>query len=101
MKYITIIKPHGWDGLKVQVEASLTRPGEYEVGVYYRGWVGTAFSTDGMGWTGISFHADEKNMKKIARFILRGIERERPTLEKIVCKHLEKKLDEVTGDGNR
>lgn len=97
MKQITIIKPHGWKGLKVIVEASLSRVGEYEVGVYYWGWRGTAFSADGMGWTGVSFHADEEDMKKIAQAILSGIKKEHPALEKIACEHLEKKLDETIG----
>lgn len=94
MKWVTIIKPHGWDGLKVEINASLTWPGEYEVGIYYRGWVGTVFSPDGMGWEGVSFHADEENLKKIVRAILNGIKKEHPAMEKFVCSHLEKKLDE-------
>lgn len=94
-----IRKRQGWDGLMVKVEASLSWPGYYEIGVYYPGWIGIAFSPDGMGWEGAGFHGTEDETKAIIQVILKGIKKERETVEKIVVEYAKKKLAEALDYG--
>lgn len=89
MKWVTIIHPEGDKDIRVTIAASLEHPGEYEFEI---GRMGTAPC--------VSFHTDEESLKKIARFILSGIKKERPAVDESVCKHLEKTLDEVIDESS-
>ncbi|MBW2649232.1 MAG: hypothetical protein JRC53_05380 [Deltaproteobacteria bacterium] len=91
-----IRKRQGRDGLMVKVEASVSFPGEYDISVFRPGWVGTAFSPDGMGWCGAGFHGTEEEVKEIIKVILEGIEKERKRVKSICAKELEWALAKVT-----
>lgn len=91
----TIRKRQGYDGLMVKVEASISFPGSYDVSVFRPGWVGTMSSKDGIGWMGAGFRGTKDEIGQIIQVILRGIEKERKAVEKVVTKYAEKKLDEV------
>lgn len=94
-----ITAPKGWDGLLVDVKVSKTRIGEYEVGIYYRGWVGTMSPSDGMGWCGVGFHGNEEEINSIIQAIIDGVQRERSALDEIVCKHTEEVFDKAVRKG--
>lgn len=94
-----IREPKGWDGLLVKVKASRIYVGEYEVGIYYRGWVGTYSSPDGVGWCGVGFHGNEGEINSITQAILDGVQRERSALDEIVCKHTEGVFDKAISRG--
>jgi len=92
-----IRKRQGRDGLMVKVEASVSFPGEYDISVFRPGWVGKAFSPDGVGWCGTSFHGTEEEVKEIIEVILKGLDKERKNVESICAKELEWALTKATG----
>ena len=91
-----IKKLHGWHhGLRVVVEASTLFPGSYDISVYRPGWAGTAFSKNGMGWEGVSFHGTETELEAIIQAVREGIGEEKSKMLKIIAELAAKRLEEV------